>query len=72
MDGWINEWEMSQKLPSGGFKGDEETSQFNEDYFKSYNEDSDIGYFLEVDVQYPEELHEFHDDIPFLPETMKI
>ena len=34
---------------------------------KSYNEESDEGYFLEVDVQYPEKLHELHDDLPFLP-----
>ena len=30
------------------------------------------GYFLEVDVQYPEKLHERHNDLPFLPERMKI
>ena len=27
---------------------------------------------LEVDVQYTEELHELHNDIPFLQERMKI
>ena len=31
----------------------EETSLFNEDFVKSYNEGSDIGYFLELDVQCP-------------------
>ena len=30
------------------------TSQFDKDFMKSYNEDSDEGYFFEVDVQYPE------------------
>ena len=39
---------------------------------ESYNEKSDEGYFLEVDVQYTEKLHELHDDLPFLPERMKI
>ena len=39
---------------------------------KSYNEESDEGYFLKVDVQYVQKLHELHDDLPFLPETMKI
>ena len=32
----------------------------------------DKGYFLNVDVQYPENLHIFHNDLPFLPEKMKI
>ena len=30
------------------------------------------GYFLGVDIQCPEELHELHKDLPFLPERMKI
>ena len=54
------------------FKWVENTSQFNEDFVKSYNEENDEGYFLEVDVQYPEELHKLHNDLPFLPERMKI
>ena len=63
---------MSQKLPSGGCKCVEETCQFNEDFIKSYNDDSDEGYFLKVDVQYPENLHNFHNDLSFLHERMKI
>ena len=39
---------------------------------KNYNEESDEGYFLEVDIQYPEKLHELHNDLPFLPERIKI
>ena len=34
------------------------TSQFNEDFIKNYNKKSNEGYFLEVDVQYIEKLHE--------------
>ena len=45
-----------------------ETSQFNENFIKSYNEESDEGYFFEVDVQYLEKLHGLHNDLPFLPE----
>ena len=48
------------------------TSQFNEDFIKRYNEESDEGYFLEVDIQYSEKLHDLHKDLPFLPETMKL
>ena len=36
------------------------------------NEESDKGYFLAVDVQCLEKLHEAHHDLSFLPERMKI
>ena len=49
-----------------------DASQFNEDFLKNYNEESDEEYFLEVDVQYPENVNELHNDLPFLPERMKI
>ena len=39
---------------------------------KNYNEESDEGYLLEVDVQYLEKLHERHNDLPFLPDRTKI
>ena len=39
---------LFQKLPLGSFKWVEEISQFNEDFIKNYNEDNNIGYFLEV------------------------
>ena len=45
-------WEMSQKLPVNYFEWIEETSQFNEDFIKNYNDKSDEGYSLEVDIQY--------------------
>ena len=53
--------EMSQKLPINGFQLVEETSHFNEDFMKSYNEESELKYFLEVDVQYPENLYDLHN-----------
>ena len=63
---------MLQKLPVNNFEWIEDTSQFNEDVIKNYNEESDEGYSLEVDVQYLEKLHDLDNDLPFLPETMKI
>ena len=63
---------MSQKLPINNFAWIKYTSQFNEDFIKNYNEESDEGYFFEVDVQYLEKLHELPDDLPFLPEGVKI
>ena len=65
-------WAMSQKLPVNKFEWVAETSQFNEYFIKNYNEKSDEGYLLEVDVQCPEKLHEVHNDLPFLPERMKL
>ena len=65
---------MYQKLPVDGFKWVKENdlSIFNEKIIKSYNENSDKGYFLEADVKYPKNLHELHSDLPFLPERKKI
>ena len=62
---------MSQKLSVHDLKWVKTASQFNKDLIKNYNEDSDKGYFLEIDVQYPEKLHGLHSDLPFLPDRMK-
>ena len=43
-------WAMPQKLRINSFEWIKDTSQFNEDFIKNYNEESDKGYFLEVDV----------------------
>ena len=49
-------WAMSQKLPVNGFKWVKQKkifSKFNEDFIKKYEENSNTGYFLEVDIDYP-------------------
>ena len=38
-------------LPENNFDWIEDTSQFNEDFIKNYNEENNEGYFLEVDIQ---------------------
>ena len=65
-------WAMSQKLPVNGFKWENDLSRFNENFIKNYNENSDVGYFLEVDVEYPKKLFSSHKDLPFLPERKKL
>ena len=51
-----------QKLPESDFERAKDTSQFDKDFIKNYNEESDKGYFLEIDIQYLEKLHELHND----------
>ena len=43
-------------------------SKFTKEFIKNYDEDSVKGYILELDVEYPEELHDLHSDLPFSPE----
>ena len=63
---------MSKKLPVNGFEWAEDLSRFKEDFIKNYDEDSNKGYFLEVDVEYPKTLFNLHNDLPFLSERNKI
>ena len=60
-------WTMSQKCPINAFKWVKDLSQFNEHFMKNFDENSDIGYFIEVDVEYPKALFNLHKDLPFLP-----
>ena len=61
-------WAISQKLPVNGFKWVEKLSRLNERFRKNWNENSDIGYFREVDIDYLKEWFDLHKDLPFLPE----
>ena len=64
-------WAMCQKLSANGFKWEDDLSRFNERSIKNYNENSDIRYFLEVDVEYPKKLFSSHKELPFLLERKK-
>ena len=59
-------WELA------AFKWLEETSQFNKEFIKSYSNDSHKGYFHQVDIHCTENLHNVPNDLPSLPERMKI
>ena len=45
--------------------------QFNESFIRNYDENSDIGHFLEVDIDYPEKFFNLHKDLPILPRKKK-
>ena len=63
---------MIEKLPVGSFKWVKNVSRIDEEFMKNYDENSDIGYFIKVDLEYPKLLHDLHSDLPFLPEKMRI
>ena len=60
-------WSMSEYLPYGEFEWLENVDEFD---VNSINEKSEIGYFLEVDLEYPNELHELHNDYLLAPEKL--
>ena len=63
---------MSQKLPVDGFGWVEDLSTIDKDFIKNYDEDSNVRYFIEANMEYPKHLHSSHSDLPFLPERMNI
>ena len=64
-------WAMSQYLPAGGFKWMKQEHIDKLDLGK-YKEDSKKGLILEVDLEYPKELHDLHNDYPLGPEKVKV
>ena len=64
-------WAMSQYLPTGGFKWLTE-KQINNLNLAKYKEDSSEGLILEVDLEYPRELHDVHNDYPVAAEKVKV
>ena len=65
-------WAISQILPVNGCKWEDDLSRFNKRFIKSYNENSNREYFLEVDVEYPKKVFSSHKDLPFLPERIQL
>ena len=60
-------WAMCKKLPLNGYKW-ANVEKFDSDFIKNYDVNSDKGYLLEVDVEYPKELYSSHRAFPFLAE----
>ena len=65
----LYDWVMSQYLPCGRFKWSNQ-KEINNFCFDSISENSSIGYILEVDLEYPSELHDLHNDYPLAPEKL--
>ena len=60
-------WAMSKPLPVGGFEWMDEAELEN---WERFVDEEGIGCILEVDLEYPVELHDFHNDFPLAPEKM--
>ena len=62
-------WGLSGYLLYGGFKWLKNVDEFDVNLI---SEKSPIRYFLEIDPEYPDDLHEFHNDYPLVPEKLAI
>ena len=61
-------WAMSKYLPTGGFQW----LNINDLDLNIYKENSNKGLILEVDLEYPKELHDAHNDYPIAAEKIKV
>ena len=59
----------SQRATSNGQHTDKQIAKLD---LAKYHDDSDKGLILEVDLEYPEELHELHNDYPLASEKVKV
>ena len=59
---------MMKKLPTGGF----EWSDISLDKIMQTSDESDVGYFVMVDLNYSSNLHDCHNDFPLAAEKLKI
>ena len=62
-------WAMNEYLPYGKFKWLKNIDKFD---IMSVSEKSPIGYFLEVGLKYPDELHELHNDFSLAPGKLAV
>ena len=69
---------MSEPLPIDGFDWIKDLSKTNKGFIKNYHKDINMGYILEVDVEYPKHLQFLylgnisHFDLPFLPKSLYV
>lgn len=66
-------WAMIQRLPDGGFRWlSNEEIEAMKDKWATLDENSDQGYILEVDLEYPKDLANKHNDYPLAPQRLKV
>ena len=68
-------WEMSQHLPVSDFAwmSDQDITQMvTVAWIQSLASDRDLGYILEVDLEYPSSIHAKHSDFPLAPERRRV
>jgi hypothetical protein len=64
-------WAMIQYLPKNNFRW-EKVDKFDQTSIMMLDDHDDKGYIFEVDIEYPQELHDLHNDYPLAPESMQI
>ena len=62
---------MSQYLPYTNSKWVKNIGRIEQKLMR-IKKDSSTGYILEVDLEYPQELHDIHNDFPLVPEKSNI
>ena len=65
----LHGWGLIEYLPYGWFKWLKNVDGFD---MNSISKKNTIGYFLEVDFEYPDELHELHNDYPLGSEKVAV
>ena len=61
-------WAMCKKLPLNGYMWAKNLDIYTDKFIKNYDDNRNLGYLLEVDIEYPKQLQKAHSDLPFLPE----
>ena len=62
-------WAMYQPLPIGNYKW-EDPENFSSNFIESFDFSKENGYIFSVDLEYPKELHDLHNDYPLAPEKI--
>ena len=64
---------VSKTSPVNGLQWVEHLSPLKEDFIRNYDDNNDVGYFLEIDIEYPKKKKSnLHKDLLFLPERKKV
>lgn len=63
---------MSEYLPIGNYHWDTSIDKFTSEYISTISDTNDTGYIIEVDLEYPSDLHDVHNDYPLAPENLVV